>query len=362
MPGRKPRISWLPAPRPVPNSNRRFDTWSSIATRSATFAGWFTCGSGLKMPGADVDALGGVREVAGEHVVGRQVRVLVEEVVLRQPHVLEAGFVGGLRVAQVVHQRFVLGVGVPLPAELRVVPLQEDAELHVSPLRRRDSSPAAVTQSGHDSPVRGAPARRPGQSSRLTVRLSGGECGPCRRFDRRGALGDATPVDAGLGIGHRRDHQEPAIGQGLDQACPAGEIRELREERAHRVHGRLDRTQQPVLGGRTPDRLLVVAREPHEQRARGEVGADFDEPEPRLVHVRATVAPPHDLDGDGATRVLDRDAGRDAGEVVGRVGRGLHLDDQQAVGLDERDRHDALELAELDLELVDAHDGTDRVR
>ena len=25
-------------------------TWSSIATRSATFAGWFTCGSGLKMP------------------------------------------------------------------------------------------------------------------------------------------------------------------------------------------------------------------------------------------------------------------------------------------------------------------------
>ena len=48
---------------------------------------------------ADVDALGGVREIAGEHVVGRQVGVLVEEVVLRQPYVLEAGFVGGLREA-----------------------------------------------------------------------------------------------------------------------------------------------------------------------------------------------------------------------------------------------------------------------
>ncbi len=48
--GRNPRISWLPAPRPVPNSNRPFDRWSSIATRSATFAGWFTCGSGLKIP------------------------------------------------------------------------------------------------------------------------------------------------------------------------------------------------------------------------------------------------------------------------------------------------------------------------
>ena len=50
MPGRKPRISWLPAPRPVPNSKRPSDRWSSMATRSATLAGWFTWGSGLKMP------------------------------------------------------------------------------------------------------------------------------------------------------------------------------------------------------------------------------------------------------------------------------------------------------------------------
>ena len=68
-----------------------------MATRSATFAGWFTCGQRVEDARADVDALGGVREVAGDHVVGRQVRVLVEEVVLGDPHVLEAGLVGGLR-------------------------------------------------------------------------------------------------------------------------------------------------------------------------------------------------------------------------------------------------------------------------
>ena len=50
MSGRKARISWLPAPLPVPNSKRPSERWSSIATRSATFAGWFTCGSGLKIP------------------------------------------------------------------------------------------------------------------------------------------------------------------------------------------------------------------------------------------------------------------------------------------------------------------------
>ena len=54
---------------------------------------------------ADVDALGGVREVAGDHVVGREVRVLVEEVVLGDPHVLEPGAVGGLDGRELVHER-----------------------------------------------------------------------------------------------------------------------------------------------------------------------------------------------------------------------------------------------------------------
>ena len=52
MPGRKPRISWLPAPRPVPNSKRPFETRSIIATRSATRAGWFTGGVMLMIPDA----------------------------------------------------------------------------------------------------------------------------------------------------------------------------------------------------------------------------------------------------------------------------------------------------------------------
>src|SRR5688572_21839543 len=37
-----------PAPRPVPNSKRPSDTWSSIATRSASRTGWLTIGFRLK--------------------------------------------------------------------------------------------------------------------------------------------------------------------------------------------------------------------------------------------------------------------------------------------------------------------------
>ena len=46
----KPVTSLLPAPRPVPNSKRPSLRWSSMATRSATRAGWFTSGLRLKMP------------------------------------------------------------------------------------------------------------------------------------------------------------------------------------------------------------------------------------------------------------------------------------------------------------------------
>ena len=46
----KPVTSRLPAPRPVPNSKRPSLRWSSIATRSATRAGWFTRGFRLKIP------------------------------------------------------------------------------------------------------------------------------------------------------------------------------------------------------------------------------------------------------------------------------------------------------------------------
>ena len=46
----KPRGSVDDDPRPTPNSNRPPESWSIIATRSATRAGWFTGGGMLKMP------------------------------------------------------------------------------------------------------------------------------------------------------------------------------------------------------------------------------------------------------------------------------------------------------------------------
>src|ERR1700730_7804440 len=76
-----------------------------------------------------MDALGGVRQVTQDDVAGRQVGVLVEEVVLRRPHILETGLVGGLDHFDVVHDRNVLGVGDRLTKRLVDGGLEEDAEL-----------------------------------------------------------------------------------------------------------------------------------------------------------------------------------------------------------------------------------------
>ena len=46
----KPPISVVDEPRPVPNSKRPPETWSIIATRSATRAGWLTGGVTLMIP------------------------------------------------------------------------------------------------------------------------------------------------------------------------------------------------------------------------------------------------------------------------------------------------------------------------
>ena len=54
---------------------------------------------------------GGLGEIPGHHVVGREVRVLVEEVVLGEPHVLEPGAIGRLDRGELVHERSVLGLG-----------------------------------------------------------------------------------------------------------------------------------------------------------------------------------------------------------------------------------------------------------
>ena len=96
MPGRKPRISWLPAPRPVPNSKRPLGEVVEHGDPLGDLRRVVHLRQRVEDARADVDALGRVGEVAGDHVVGREVRVLVEEVVLGDPHVLEAGLVGGL--------------------------------------------------------------------------------------------------------------------------------------------------------------------------------------------------------------------------------------------------------------------------
>src|SRR6266576_3974736 len=46
----KPCCSVVDEPRPIPNSNRPSERWSSMATRSATRAGGLTGGVMLKMP------------------------------------------------------------------------------------------------------------------------------------------------------------------------------------------------------------------------------------------------------------------------------------------------------------------------
>ena len=46
----KPFCSVVDEPRPMPNSKRPSDRWSSSATRSATRAGWLTGGVTLKIP------------------------------------------------------------------------------------------------------------------------------------------------------------------------------------------------------------------------------------------------------------------------------------------------------------------------
>src|SRR5579859_2883238 len=75
-----------------------------------------------------MDALGGVRQVTQDDVAGRQVGVLVEEVVLRRPHILETRLVGCLDHFDVVHDRNVLGVGNRLAKRLVDGGLDEDAE------------------------------------------------------------------------------------------------------------------------------------------------------------------------------------------------------------------------------------------
>ena len=72
--------------------------------------------------------------------------------------------------------------------------------------------------------------------------------------------------------------------------------------------------------------------------------------------VGTAVAPADHLDRHRDVRLLVGEDGRVAGEVVGGVGSGLHLDEEQVVGLDEADGEYAGEAAQLELQLVEVHE------
>ena len=78
-----------------------------------------------------MDTLGLPRQIGKERLRRREVRVLIEEVVLGNPHVLEARRVCFLRQRDVVHERDVLVIGVLRDARVGDVPLQEKTEFHL---------------------------------------------------------------------------------------------------------------------------------------------------------------------------------------------------------------------------------------
>ena len=105
---RKPPSSAAEEDSPVPNSTRPSEIRSSVATRSATRAGWFTARRDLDDAVAEPDALGARRRGGQEHLRRGRVRVLLEEVVLDLPDVVEPEPVGQLDLGQRVLQQRVL--------------------------------------------------------------------------------------------------------------------------------------------------------------------------------------------------------------------------------------------------------------
>ena len=88
---------------------------------------------------AEAHVLGALTARGQEHLGRRRVAVLLEEVVLDLPHVLDAERVGELDLVERVLDELVLGAVVPGAADLVLV---EDPELHVSRLPRRPRRPS----------------------------------------------------------------------------------------------------------------------------------------------------------------------------------------------------------------------------
>ena len=125
----KAAISWLPAPRPVPHSNRPSKTWSSMATRSAQRTGWLTRGRDVHDAGPDVDPVGGVGQIAHDHLGRRHVAVLGQRVVLAEPGVLPVVLVGLDDVGHLPLEHLVLARRI-VGGLAGQVAVEKDSELH----------------------------------------------------------------------------------------------------------------------------------------------------------------------------------------------------------------------------------------
>ena len=112
---------------PLPNSTRPSETRSSMLTRSAVRAGWLNCGAVRMIPWPSRMFLRALAARGEEHLGRRRVAVLLEEVVLDLPHVLDAERVGELDLLERVLDQLVLGAVVPRTPDLVLV---EDPELH----------------------------------------------------------------------------------------------------------------------------------------------------------------------------------------------------------------------------------------
>ncbi len=86
----------------------------------------------------EAHVLGALAACREEHFGRRRVAVLLEEVVLDLPHVLDAERVGELDLVERVLDQLVLGAVVPRPTDLVLV---EDSELHVSRPPQRPHRP-----------------------------------------------------------------------------------------------------------------------------------------------------------------------------------------------------------------------------
>jgi hypothetical protein len=85
------------------------------------------------------------RERSEEHLARRDVRVLVEEVVLRKPDVLEAGLLGFQTQLEVLHEDGMLGVTVLPPPRLGNVALRQEPEFHLRLLFRGATAPLRMS-------------------------------------------------------------------------------------------------------------------------------------------------------------------------------------------------------------------------